>query len=336
MHYPDVQNDPVISFCHEWLSEKSIFKLTTSGSTGTPKEISISRNAMLSSALKTIAFFNLKKGDKSLLCLNTAFIGGKMMLVRAMEAEMEMYVTPPSSMPLTSDLPAQDFAAFVPLQLHDILSINKFDEFLNRMKGIIVGGAAISEKLEELCRRLSCPVYSTYGMTETVSHVALKRINSNNPDSCYTTLPGILIGQTKEGCLEISGDVTENRLVKTNDVVRLINKNQFEWLGRKDNIINTGGVKVQIELLERKIEPILKGLNIYFNFIIASMPDDKLGERIVMVAESNVTDESKIMEMLKSNLDKYEIPRKIIFCAPFSYTTSGKIDRIATIRSIKR
>ncbi|MDH5602762.1 MAG: AMP-binding protein [Cyclobacteriaceae bacterium] len=330
----ELHHDPVVSFCYEWLSGKEYFIFKTSGSTGTPSEITVSRAAMKASADKTIAFFGLQPEDRALLCMSAVFTGGKMMLVRAMEGELHLYSVPPSSNPLENTLPPLDFAAFVPLQFHNLLNTTRFDSSLNHMKGIIIGGSGIGEELWEKCQRLTCPVYSTYGMTETVSHVALMKINGDEQDSYYTVLPHIKIKYSEDNCLMITGDVTDFQPVKTNDLVNIINERQFEWLGRKDNIINSGSIKVSAEILEKKMESIFKSMGFTFNFFVTGIPHKVLGEQIIMILEGEPLDKEVIINPLRRHLEKFELPKNILSTDSFEYTSSGKIDRVSTILKI--
>ena len=328
---PAENNDPVLSFCRDWLTGQNIFIANTSGSTGPPCEIQLHRQAMKASAAKTLEFFKLKPGNKALLCINPSFIGGKMMLVRAMERDMIIQVVAPSSEPVGLPFPSQDFISLVPLQLYNMLSREIYDDFLNQAKAIIVGGGVISRELSQLCQRLRCPVYSTYGMTETVSHIALRKINANPVEDTYSVLPGIAISIKEDGRLIINGDVTNGRDVITNDIVEIVSKTHFKWLGRKDNIINSGGIKIQAEQVESKIEKAFVAAGLSLPFFICGVTDKVLGEKIILVIESDEPDKEKIMGLLKNYLGKYEVPKEVYFTKEFRYTSSQKPDRRATV-----
>ena len=255
----------VLDFCKDWLNGKKEFILHTSGSTGVPKEIVITRVQMELSARMTIQAFNLRSGDKVLVAINTAYIGGKMMLIRSMEANLAMEIVEPSSNPLDnfSVNTHFDFTALVPLQLETILAKNREKKsILDGMKAIIIGGAAVSEQLEELIQDIHSPVYNTYAMTETISHIALRQLNGKERSPYYTALPGVKLGVSDKGTLTILSAVTNNELIVTNDVVELIDEKTFKWLGRADNIINSGGIKIFPEKLEAEIQGILSLIHI--------------------------------------------------------------------------
>jgi O-succinylbenzoic acid--CoA ligase len=321
-------------FCHDWLNGKSDFVLHTSGSTGKPKPIQITRNQMEASANSTIQALGLKQNDNFLVCINTDFIGGKMMLVRGLELKANLFVIEPSGNPLLSIEPnvVFDFLAVVPLQLEKMLSQSPEKiAVLNNMKAIIVGGAPVSKQLQQKLQVLNCPVFSTYGMTETVSHIALKRLNSSEKSNEFNTLPNIKISQDERNCLIVESEITNNQKVVTNDLVELISATKFRWLGRADNTINSGGIKIQLEELESEIEQILLDLEINCQFAISPIPDERLGQKIILFLELDKVNADRlipklIMRMLRT-LGKYKTPKEINDIPKFPLTASGKIDR---------
>lgn len=322
-------------FCESWISGQTEFEITTSGSTGKPKLISITRVQMQASTKQTAKAIDLKKGDVALVCINTHFIGGKMMLVRGLEIRMPLIIIPPIANPLKflNESVRIDFTAMVPYQLQSILeeSPDKIN-ILNQMKAILLGGAPVGNQLAESIASLKCPVYSTYGMTETVSHIALKRLNGPERSDIFTTLPGIEIEVDTRNCLVIKGAVTNYTSLITNDVVKLINDRQFIWIGRSDNIINTGGIKIQIEELEKKVSNAFSQLNISNIFFISGEPDEAFGTIIEIFIEGTLkkNEKEKLEEIFKERLNKYEKPKKIIEVPKFDFTKSGKIDRVKT------
>lgn len=332
-----------LSFCREWLQGKEFFQLQTSGSTGSPKTIQLARWQMQASASMTAQALQLQKDDTALVCLNTAYIGGKMMLVRGLEIGMSLLVTEPSANPFQNltimDKSFQfgqytfqnlDFTALVPLQLLTILKEekNKLDNF-HQLK-IIVGGAPVNSALENLVQMIPNPVYATYGMTETVSHIALRRLNGKEQSLYYQVLPQTKIGQDHRECLTIISPVTNFEQIITNDKVKLIDEYTFEWIGRVDNVINSGGFKIQIEKVEREIDKALTFSQVFRRFVAIGLPDNKLGEALVLVIEGiplNQETENHIYNLLKANLNKYEVPKKIVYVDSFPETPTAKIDR---------
>jgi o-succinylbenzoate---CoA ligase len=336
----------VIDFCEKWLTGQQEFTLKTSGSTGEPKPINLTRNQMIASAKLTGKTFGLSKGDKALVCLNVDYIAGIMMLVRGMELGLKLMVIEPSGNPL-QDLanPNFDFFAFVPLQLQNLFENEKNIKILNKSKAIIVGGAAVNEVLKNKIQKLDVPVYSTYGMTETVSHVAVKRLNGEEKSNNYRVLEGVKIGIDERNCLNIIAEASNNELVQTNDIVEILNEKEFNLIGRFDNIINSGGVKIQLEKVEKLIENEIKIFNAkrYFAY---GIPDEKLGQKLVLFIETNnyILNGSRPFEgrlpyiegiknvffkNVQSILSKYEVPKEIYFIEKFIELPTGKIDKKA-------
>lgn len=322
-----------LQFCHQWVQGATSFVQHTSGSTGKPKPIEIKREQMQASARMTIATLGLQTGDRALVCLGANYIAGKMMLVRAMEAGMDVLVVPPSSLPLSDVADPVDFVALVPLQLKSMLDVGEqaLLEQMNRMRAILVGGGAVSSGLEKSIREnLTCPVYSTYGMTETVSHIALRRMNATQATDLFRTLGDVEIKTDQRGCLMIRGTVTLQQWLATNDVVEVVDHNHFRWLGRADNIINSGGIKVQIEQLEKKLEEGVKLLGVDRQYFVAGLPDEKLGERISLIVQGSKAKPTSLKGLrrwLAENISTYEQPRQVIFVPAFKFTGSGKVIR---------
>jgi len=344
LNFPKSKNDALdlknyeqetLLFCNQWQEGIKEFNLKTSGSTGIPKEMKISREQMKLSAAKTIQLIGLKQGDKALVCLNTKYIAGIMMLVSGFEAAMEMSIIAPTANPL-EQFPSDtyfDFASFVPYQLQSILEDTPEKiPILNRMKGILLGGAAISPYLEERIQALSVPVYATFGMTETISHIACRRMNGASASHKYTCMPGIEINTNAKGCLTIKGDVTNFKLIETNDLVEINPPNQFYWIGRTDNVINSGGIKIPVEKLENKISEAFMELKINNRFFITGLPDTEFGQVVALFVEGTLPEgtKSKIVLLLKQKITRYEIPKRIIEIVKFEETPTGKIDRIKT------
>ena len=321
----------VFDFCEKWLSGQQEFNLKTSGSTGEPKPINLTRFQMEASAKLTGKTFHLKPNDKALVCLNVNYIAGIMMIVRGMVLGLKLTIIEPNSNPLENlDNQNFDFAAFVPLQLQKILENKNKIKVLNKMKAIIVGGAVVNEVLEKDIQQLKVPIYSTYGMTETVSHIAIRRLNGKDKSQNFKVLEGVKIGIDQRNCLSIIADSSNNELVQTNDIVEIINENEFKLIGRFDNIINSGGVKIQLEKIEKTFEKLITDRR-FFAFGIENL---KLGQKLILVIETEYLANEKILFKAKESLSKYEIPKQIFTIKNFSETPTGKIDKKATIKRL--
>lgn len=325
-----------LSFCREWLSGKQTFTVHTSGSTGKPKPIVLSRNQMIASARQTIKALDLPQGAPALLCINPAYIGGKMMLVRAMENSMPIKVLEAEANPFLQ-LPVNsriDFTALVPLQLESILQHPHSRSLLTKMKAVIVGGAPVSWELRLQLHALPVPVYSTYGMTETVSHIALLHLNDKENSPYYQGFPEVSLSQDKRGCLIIEGEVTGGEKVITNDVVEMADANKFRWIGRADHIINSGGVKIMPEKIESIAERHLKERGHPGKIFAWGMPDKRLGQKLVLVIEGEpLSDkaEAALKELLTAELVKYEQPKSFLYIPKFCHTPGGKIQKADTV-----
>jgi o-succinylbenzoate---CoA ligase len=320
-----------LQFSRDWLSEKKQFSIFTSGSTGKPKEIILNRDQMVASARMTGSALGLKKGDRSFVCLNTEFIAGMMMLVRGFELNMQMTISEPAANPLKNIDSTEkfDFTAMVPVQMQKILekSPDKIN-ILHGMKAILLGGSPVNAGLEDHLQSIKAPVYSTYGMTETVSHIALRRLNGEYRSELYAILDGVHTGTDERGCLTISAPSTRHHTIITNDLVELTGKDTFRWLGRIDNVINSGGIKIHTDNLEEKIDRFFHESGLLNRLFICQMPHQEFGEIAVLVIEGRL-DQEKTTQLLRDKLKKFEVPRKIVVLDRFIETPTGKIDRIA-------
>ncbi|RYY16607.1 MAG: acyl-CoA synthetase, partial [Cytophagaceae bacterium] len=201
---------------------------------------------------------------------------------------------------------------------------------------ILVGGAGVAPSLLRQIEQLTVPVYLTYGMTETASHMALRRLNGPEASPHYRVLPGLHLGQDERGCLTVRGDVTNDELIVTNDRIDLVDKHTFDWLGRVDFVINSGGVKVQAEKVELVLDVALAEVGTSRRAFVAGRPDERLGQAITAYVEGEslpATAEAKLLELLRTRLGKYEVPRAIVYMLAFESTASGKLDRAATLRA---
>ncbi|VXB99906.1 O-succinylbenzoic acid--CoA ligase [Flavobacterium sp. 9AF] len=306
------------SFLLEWLDDNSYIEVETSGTTGVPKIIRLEKRAMIQSALATGDFFNLDPGDTALLCLSAKYIAGKMMLVRALILGLELDITTVDGNPLLNNDKVYDFAAMVPLQVENSL------EKLRHIKKIIIGGAPVSKALAEKLKKKKINAFETYGMTETITHVAARKIGTET----FKTLPNISISKDDRDCLVIQAPKILADPIVTNDIVTLVNEKEFIWLGRFDSVINSGGIKLFPEQIEIKLQSFIKE-----RFFIASESDEKLGQKVILVIESK---EKSIPDTVFDNLNKFEKPKAIYFIPKFVTTETGKLNRIETLKMIKQ
>jgi O-succinylbenzoic acid--CoA ligase len=309
-----------------WKSGQQFFTLQTSGSTGKPKKIAVSRQSMIRSAELTGQALNLKKGNTALICMPLEFVAGKMMLVRTLVLDLKLVAFKPSANPLKQlDKEIQiDLAAMTPMQVMESLKDKESSAKLRNIKKLIIGSAPVSLQLERELQQLPCEFYETYGMTETLTHIALRRINGKNHSEFFQVLPEIKIRTDERGCLVIHAPHLDQPEVITNDLVEIINENQFRWLGRADHVINSGGVKIYPEQVEKKLEKLITR-----RFIIAGLPDNKFGEKVVLVVESSSTAGFETtLELVADKTEPFEKPRDIFFLKKFPKTNSGKIKRI--------
>lgn len=310
-------------FLAEWMSDKNIIEMKTSGSTGTPKIISVEKKQMLQSAAMTGEYFDFKEGQTALLCLPLNYIAGKMMVVRALFSKLNLFCIEPNNAPLEL-LPSGiqiDFAPLVPMQLNGIKNTKS-------IRKILLGGSPIDAALEEKIQLLSSEIYHGFGMTETLSHIALRRVNGNKKSTVYQTLTGVLLGTDERNCLIINAPFLDHP-VHTNDVVDLISEQEFIWKGRIDFVINSGGIKLFPEEIERKLYPFISE-----RFFVAGLPDERFGEKLSLFIEGEAFNSEQFQKLLNDislHLDKYEKPRDILFIKNFRTTESGKVKRKETI-----
>lgn len=310
-------------FLLDWLDRHDYIKVRTSGSTGKPKEIIIKKEAMVKSAIATGDFFDLSPGKKVLHCLPSNFIAGKMMIVRAIVLGLELDMVEPAAFPRIDYEKDYEFCAFTPMQLKN------FAKYFDKIKTVIVGGGRVSESIKALIQDKKPNVYETYGMTETVSHIAIKKINNftdSESDQYFKTLTGITVASDDRGCLVINAPDLLDEVIVTNDIVKIHSDNSFEWLGRFDNVINSGGIKLYPEVIEEKLQ-----CKIPQQFFITSVPDDTLGEKAILIIEGK---DNKLDDSIFDGLDKYEKPKAIYAVSKFIDTASGKIHRKNTLDQV--
>ena len=307
----------VDEFLAEWRNESPYVRVQTSGSTGEPKQMLVEKKRMLASARRTNDFLGLKPGDTALLCMSLDYIAGKMMVVRAIERDLQLMVVEPSGHPMItrSEECVIDFAAMVPMQVYNSLQVPEERERLKLIKHLIIGGGAIDEAMAEELKSFPNHVWSTYGMTETLSHIALRRLSGPEASEWYTPFPSVSVSLNEEGCLVIDApEVCGERLV-TNDIAELV-MYTFRILGRKDNVICSGGIKIQAEEVERLLRP-----HLHEPYLISKRPDQKFGEVVVLLTEGDVETAKTVCEAV---LPKYQRPKVYIHVSEIPLTETKK------------
>lgn len=307
------------AFLQEWFDPSPTLIVHTSGSTGVPKAIRVRKAQMMQSAQMTCRFLGLQAGDSALLCMPLRYIAGKMVVVRALVAQLDLRLAVPSGHPLAYVKRSPTFAAMIPLQIYNSLQQKEEQIMLMGIKQLLIGGGSIDTALEQAIRTLPGAIYSTYGMTETLSHIALRRLNGQQASPCYTPLEGVQVSLSEEGTLRIEAPLVCDQPLVTNDVAKLYPDGSFIILGRKDNIINTGGIKIQIEEVEQGLKSILN-----HPFAITSLPDPKFGERIVLLYTGDALAPDSLI-----SLPKYQRPKSIFYTQEIPLTETGKINRPA-------
>lgn len=304
------------AFVAQWIDSSDYIDAHTSGSTGTPKPIRLLKSDMRISARNTCEFFRLDSQSTLVLPLSSDYIAGKMMIVRALECGGTLIIEQPSNNPLpTCRMATIDLIAIVPSQIDGLLKSTQF----HKIKNVIIGGGRIPESMEHKLENVSSAnIYATYGMTETCSHVALRRIG----DKRYHALPGFTFDIDERGCLIIKTEEMSFGQLTTNDLVELENNHSFRWLGRYDNIINSGGIKLVPEQIETKIAPLVCG----HNFYVTSRKSDKWGDELGLIIECD-TEIPHLNRRLSDILTSVERPKFIAYEPNFQRTSSGKIIR---------
>ena len=314
----------VLAFIEEWNSSAETILVNTSGSTGTPKKTEILKSHMVISANKTLNKFALKPGDTSLLCLSPETIAGKMMIVRSIVGDLNLVVSDVNSHPLKNCNHHIDFIALVPLQVEELLKTDS--EKLKSIQTILIGGGPIHASLSSKMREQNIQAFHSYGMTETISHVAIRKVGLGETDT-FEALNGIEFSQVK-GQLHVHYPEIGHSNLTTNDLVELIDNHHFKFKGRADFIINSGGVKINPEAVEE-----LLSTHIETSFFVSGLTDEQLGQRLILLIEGTV-DQAPTLFELKSILPKFHNPKDLYFLPKFIRTESGKINRLETLKMI--
>ena len=310
-----------MAFIDEWNNDSAYVEVKTSGSTGEPKRMLVEKRRMLNSARITCDFLGLKPGDTALLCMSTDYIAGKMMVVRSIERRLKLIEVPPSGHPLDngpwSMVNGQlSFAAMVPMQVYNSLQVPAEKERLMAIRHLIIGGGAIDEEMEAELRSFPNAVWSTYGMTETLSHIALRRISGPEASEWYTPFPTVKLSTNDEGCLVIDAPEVCAQTLVTNDIVELKPDGRFRIRGRKDNVICSGGIKIQIEEVEQALKKYVR-----VPYIISKRKDPKFGEIVVLLTEG---DTAQVQTICQQVLPKYHQPKLYLKIDKIPLTETGK------------
>ena len=332
-------------FLSEWNNDSDRVLVHTSGSTGKPKPMMVEKKRMLNSARITCDFLGLKPGDSALLCMSLDYIAGKMVVVRSIERHLHLISVSPSGHPLKDVNEEITFAAMVPMQVYNTLQVPEERERLTHIRHLIIGGGAIDASLEKELQALpgNIAIWSTYGMTETLSHIALRRINGDEPSEWYQPFDSVHISQTEEGCLVIDAPQVCAETLVTNDIVEIepyiynkVEKLRFRIKGRKDNVICSGGIKIQIEEVETLLKPHLEK-----PFMLAKKKDGKFGEIAVLLSEDEDIKrvEATVRRLLSDESEKssdhkkykYWIPKEFRYVEHLPLTETGKPKRCCLV-----
>ena len=318
------------AFLDEWNNPSPTVLVHTSGSTGKPKPMLVEKRRMEASARITCRFLGLHEGDTALLCMPLDYIAGKMMVVRALTCGLRLVSTEPKGTPEWDGF--IDFAAMVPLQVYNLLNDPAGRQRLRQIRHLIIGGGAIDDALARQLADFPHHVWSTYGMTETLSHIALRRLNGPDASDWYTPFDGVTLSLTDDGCLVIDAPAVHDGPLVTNDIAECNTTlsegerstpnascatQRFRILGRKDNVICSGGIKIQIEEVERRLRP-----HLHVPYIITKAPDEKLGEQVVLLTESKAVGD--VLAACRLHLPKYWVPRRILSVDRLPLTETGK------------
>jgi len=310
------------NFLEEWFSDSDTVKVQTSGSTGVPKIFDIEKKKMINSAEMTCNFLGLKEGGTALICLPVEYISGKMMVVRSIIRKLNLIIVDPSTKPVENLSDEVDFCAMTPLQVE-----NSLDQ-LHLIKNLIIGGAAVSENLKKKISQTlqlsssQTKIFETYGMSETLSHIGLKQV-APNPENYFTVFEHVEISKDERDCLKIFAPKLNAEVLQTNDLVEIKGVNQFRFLGRIDNVINSGGAKIFPEQLEALVKKEIPN-----EVVFLGIEDESLGQKLILIIEGEQS-ESIVEKISNIPFDKnFHKPKEIVFVEKIPRTPNGKINRI--------
>jgi len=312
-------------FLADWFNDEDVMTVQSSGSTGPPKTMSIPKTSFRNSASMTLEFLRIMPGDRALLCLSPQYIAGKMVIVRALIGGLNLTVIAPQVSAILDHNEASDFSAMVPTQVQSLLQTPEGRKSIRRIGTLLIGGSPLAPDLEDQLQNFDNQIYATYGMTETVSHIALRRLNGTERSRYYQTLPGVKIHTDKNDCLIIDAPALSATTIHTRDLVRLAGHDRLEVIGRLDHVINSGGIKYSPEAIEQKLTPIISD-----RFIVSSLPDPRLGEKLILIIEAKNPRqylEKQFEARSKALLTPYELPKMILFLKNFPVVGQDKLSR---------
>ena len=316
-------------FLDEWNNDEPTVRVTTSGSTGRPKPMLVDKSRMAASARATCRFLGLREGDTALLCMPVDFIAGKMVVVRSIVWGLHLIHVEPCGHPLKELKEPPVFAAMVPLQVYNSMQDEHERQLLRGIKHLIIGGGAVEDVLEGQLRDFPNAVWSTYGMTETLSHIAMRRLNGNEASTWYTPFDNVKVSTNADGCLVIDAPKVCPSTLTTNDIAEINDDGRhFKIIGRKDNVICSGGLKLHIEEIEQTLRP-----HIDTPFMITKRKDRQFGEVVVML--TTATDTSSIAKICEEYLPRYSRPKAIITVKKIPMTATGKPARAEAMRMVE-
>ena len=317
-------------FIAEWQNDEPTVLVHTSGSTGKPKPLRVEKLRMAASARITCQFLGLHKGDTALLCMPLDYIAGKMVVVRSLVWGLRLVAVEPSGHPLRGLHEALDFAAMVPLQVYNTMQVPEERARLRQIRHLIIGGGAVNDELvSELSDFPNC-VWSTYGMTETLSHIALRRLNGEQASQWYEPFEGVDVSLNADGCLVINAPAVCAEPLTTNDIAEIaVDGRHFRIRGRCDNVVCSGGIKLQIEEIEAKLQPFID-----VPFMITKRSDARLGEMVVMLVASDDTEQ--LQAVCSAHLTRYEMPRVFVSVDALPMTETGKPARAEAMKIAAR
>lgn len=322
----------IFRFILDWISPLELIEVHTSGSTREPKHMDIPKIYFEASAKASIQTMNIKEGGVAFLCLPTQYIAGKMMIVRALVGGLDLHYAEPSSTPDMSGLKKIEFAGMIPMQVAKLLETEKGKKELNKIQKLIIGGSFVPASLEDKIKSLPNEIWATYGMTETITHIALRRLNGPDASDLYTPMPTVKVHLDNRGCAVVDAEYIGIKGLETNDLVQLSSDGKFRVLGRIDNMVMSGGLLLSPEIIEKKLHGFVDP-----DFFLTGLRDHELGERLVLFVEDVKKEleekENEIWVSIKEKLTGYEIPKAIIFMEEFERTGNGKILRANTVEN---
>lgn len=318
-------------FCKDWLEGEDSFEFKTSGSTGEPKLLKVYRNQLVDSVNRTSRFFKLETGQSLFICLNTQYTGGKMMLARALHNKMRV-VWVEARQDAFQHFPNDthfSLVSMVPSQMHTLMQRTDRELILKNIETILLGGAPVQKDLKEELRAIEAPsVYETFGMTETLSHIAVKKLNGKEAEESFSLLDGVEMRLDERGCIMVKAEVTNDQWVASNDLIEIVDTRHFAWKGRADNVVNSGGVKILLEELEEIMRPLLRAQGVKGDFMLGAKHDPLLGEKLILYVEEHLSNPTEILAAVKEDLPVFHSPKEVIQMKYLPRTSSGKLKRI--------